>query len=144
MQLAKRLTDADKQKIIADYINNQNARETARMNGVSNYAVHKIIDDNEEIKQKITAKKEETTANMLDYFVSQQTTKGRILNKLLKAIEQKSEDADINTLKELATAYGIIMDKELKIIEMQRGNGSREDIMKVEELLEKIKGEAYK
>ena len=142
--MAKRLTDADKQKIIADYINNQNARETARMNGVSNYAVHKIIDDNEEIKQKITAKKEETTANMLDYFVSQQTTKGRILNKLLKAIEQKSEDADINTLKELATAYGIIMDKELKIIEMQRGNGSREDIMKVEELLEKIKGEAYK
>ena len=142
--MAKRLTDADKQKIIADYINNQNARETARMNGVSNYAVHKIIDDNEDIKQKITAKKEETTANMLDYFVSQQTMKGRILHKLLKAIEEKSEDADINTLKELATAYGIIMDKELKIIEMQRGNGSREDIMKVEELLEKIKGEAYK
>jgi hypothetical protein len=29
-------------------------------------------------------------------------------------------------------------------MEMQRGNGSREDIMKVEELLEKIKDEAYK
>lgn len=144
MQLAKRLTDADKQKIIADYINNQNARETARMNGVSNYAVHKIIDNNEDIKQKITAKREETTTNMLEYFASQQTMKGRILNKLLKAIEEKSEDADTNTLKELATAYGIIMDKELKILEMQRGNGSREDLMKVEELLQKITDEAYK
>lgn len=144
--MAKRLTDADKQKIIADYINNQNYSETARLNNVNVSTIKRLIDksDYKELQRKAQDKKEETTANMLDYFVSQQTMKGRILHKLLKAIEQKSEDADINTLKELATAYGIIMDKELKIIEMQRGNGSREDIIKVEELLEKIKDEAYK
>jgi hypothetical protein len=144
MQLAKRLTDAEKKKIIADYVINQNYSETARLNNCSDKQVKRIIVANEEVAKKVEIKSEENTANMLEYFVSQQTTKGRILNKLLKAIEQKSEDADINTLKELATAYGIIMDKELKIMEMQRGNGSREDIMKVEELLEKIKDEAYK
>ena len=80
----------------------------------------------------------------MQFLISQYSDKQRVLKKLLKSIEEKSEDADTNTLKELATAYGIILDKELKIIEMQRGNGSREDLMKVEELLEKIKDEAYK
>ena len=144
MQLAKRLTDAEKQKIIADYVINQNYRETARLNNVSPDSVIRLVKDNEEIKQKLTKKKEETTQDMMQFLISQYSDKQRILKKLLKAIEEKSQDADTNTLKELSTAYGIIMDKELKIMEMQRGNGSREDIMKVEELLEKIKDEAYK
>ena len=144
MQLAKRLTDAEKKKIIADYVINQNYRETARLNNVSDNEVRNIVKANKDISQKLASKKEETTQNMLDWFTSQYGTKQRILNKLLKAIEEKSEDTDINTIKELATAYGIILDKELKMMEMQRGNGSREDIMKVEELLEKIKDEAYK
>ena len=144
MQLAKRLTDAEKKKIIADYVINQNYSETARLNNCSDKQVKRIIVANEEVAKKVEDKKEENTQNMLDWFTSQYGTKQRILNKLLKAIEEKSEDNDINTIKELATAYGIILDKELKMMEMQRGNGSREDIMKVEELLEKIKDEAYK
>ena len=144
MQLAKRLTDADKQKIIADYVINQNYRETARLNNVSDNEVRNIVKANKDISQKLASKKEETTQDMMQFLISQYSDKQRILKKLLKAIEEKSQDADTNTLKELSTAYGIIMDKELKIMEMQRGNGSREDIMKVEELLEKIKGEAYK
>lgn len=144
MQLAKRLTDAQKQKIIADYINNQNYRETARLNNVSDNEVRNIVRANKEISQKLAKKKDETTQDMMQFLISQYSDKQRVLKKLLKAIEEKSEDADVNTLKELATAYGIILDKELKLIEMQRGNGSREDLMKVEELLEKIKDEAYK
>lgn len=144
MQLAKRLTDADKQKIIADYVINQNYRETARLNNVSDNEVRNIVKANKDISQKLASKKEETTQDMMQFLISQYSDKQRILKKLLKAIEEKSQDADTNTLKELSTAYGIIMDKELKIMEMQRGNGSREDIMKVEELLEKIKDEAYK
>ena len=142
--MAKRLTDADKQKIIADYINNQNYRETARINGVSDNEVRNIVRANKDISQKLASKKEETTQDMMQFLISQYSDKQRILKKLLKAIEEKAQDADVSTLKELSTAYGIILDKELKIMEMQRGNGSREDIMKVEELLEKIKDEAYK
>ena len=144
MQLAKRLTDAEKKKIVADYVINQNYSETARLNNCSDKQVKRIIVANEEVAKKVEVKKQENTQNMLEWFTSQYATKQRILNKLLKAIEDKSEDNDINTIKELATAYGIILDKELKMMEMQRGNGSREDIMKVEELLEKIKDEAYK
>ena len=144
MQLAKRLTDAEKKKIIADYVINQNYSETARLNNCSDMQVRRIVAKDEDLLKKVEDKKEENTQNMLEWFNSQYATKQRILNKLLKAIEEKSEDNDINTIKELATAYGIILDKELKMMEMQRGNGSREDIMKVEELLEKIKDEAYK
>lgn len=144
MQLAKRLTDAEKKKIVADYVINQNYSETARLNNCSDNEVRNIVKANKDFSKKLEDKKEENTQNMLDWFTSQYATKQRILNKLLKAIEEKSEDNDINTIKELATAYGIILDKELKMMEMQRGNGSREDIMKVEELLEKIKDEAYK
>ena len=144
MQLAKRLTDADKQKIIADYVINQNYSETARLNNCSDMQVRRIVAKDENLLKKVEDKKQENTQNMLDWFVSQYATKQRVLNKLLKAIETKSEDADINTLKDLATAYGIILDKEIKIIELTRGNGSREDLMKVEELLDKIKDEAYK
>ena len=136
--------DAEKKKIVADYVINQNYSETARLNNCSDKQVKRIIVANEEVAKKVEVKKQENTQNMLEWFTSQYATKQRILNKLLKAIEDKSEDNDINTIKELATAYGIILDKELKMMEMQRGNGSREDIMKVEELLEKIKDEAYK
>ncbi len=144
--MAKRLTDADKQKIIADYINNQSFSETARLNNVNASTIKRLIDkgDYEELQRKAKEKKEETTNDMMQFFISQYDTKQRILKKLLKAIEEKSDDADTSTLKELATAYGIILDKEIKMMEMQRGNGSREDLMKVEELLEKIKDEAYK
>ena len=76
---------------------------------------------------------------------TQHETKKRILDKILKAIEEKSDNIDMFTnIKDLATAYGIILDKELKFIEIRRGNANKEDLQKVEELLTKIKEEAYK
>ena len=71
--------------------------------------------------------------------------KKRILDKILKAIEEKSENIDMFTnIKDLATAYGIILDKELKVLELQRGNANNNELAKVEELLVKIENEANK
>ena len=74
---------------------------------------------------------------------TQHETKKRILSKLLHGIEVKSEDIDMLTnIKDLATAYGIIIDKELKWLEMKRGNGNKDDLQKVEELLGKLEQQA--
>ena len=50
--MAYKLTDEQRQKIIADYVINQNKSETARMNGVTEATVRKILkEDNEEIRK---------------------------------------------------------------------------------------------
>jgi len=145
--LAK-LTDAQKQKIIADYVCNQNNCETARMNGVSEFTVRKIVkeSDQNELSKKLEEKKLKNTQSTIEYMNEQHETKKRILDKILKAIEIKADDVDLLTnIKDLATAYGIILDKELKVLELQKDNGTiNKELSKVEELLQKINDEAQK
>ena len=56
-----KLTDKQKKKIIADYIENQNFSETARINGVNKSTVKRLIDSgyDKDVQQKATQKKEE-------------------------------------------------------------------------------------
>ena len=140
-----KLTDEQKKKIIADYVNNQNYCETARMNDVNESTVRRIVksEDYEEITRKSEQKKLENTQSTIEYMQTQHETKKRILDKILKAIESKADDLDMFTnIKDLATAYGIIMDKELKAYELQKGNVNKQELSKVEELLTKIEEEA--
>ena len=53
----------------------------------------------------------------------QHETKKRVLDKLLRGIELKADDIkniDKMNIKDLATAYGIILDKELKLKEIDQ------------------------
>lgn len=141
-----KLTDIQKKKIIADYVENQNYSETARMNNVSVNAVKNIVLADEETANKCKQKKEENTQTTIEYMQTQHETKKRILDKILTAIETKAEDIDMFTnIKDLATAYGIILDKELKVLELQRGKSEMEnELTKLDELLGEIKNEANK
>jgi hypothetical protein len=124
--LAK-LTDLQKKKIIADYVNNQNYSETARMNNVSDVTVRRLVEGNKDVLEKVEQKKEENTQSTIEYMQTQHETKKRILDKILKAIESKAEDIDMFTnIKDLATAYGIILDKELKVLELSKGIENKE------------------
>lgn len=136
-----KLTDKQKKKIIADYIENENIRETARINNVDKMTVKRLIDSNydEDLIKKATQKKQENTLSTLEYMDKQHETKKRIIDKLLKSIEIKSENTDMFTnVKDLATAYGIILDKELKLLEVKSKKIENAQLGKVEELLEKI------
>ena len=143
--MAHRLTDKEKKKIIADYVKNGNYNETARVNNVAVNTVKNIVNkkENRSIAQKCIEKRNENTQSTLDYMQNQHETKKRILDKLLKAIEEKSDNVDMFTnIKDLATAYGIIVDKELKCVELKNQTKENENLQKVEELLSKIKEEA--
>lgn len=134
-----KLTDKDKKNIIADYIDCGNYSEVARRYNISVTAVKKIVDADKDSLEKFKQKKEENTQSTIEYMQTQHETKKRILDKILTAIETKAEDVDMFTnIKDLATAYGIILDKELKVLELQRGNVNNEELNKVKELLGKI------
>ena len=140
-----KLTDKQKKKIIADYIECRNNSEVARMNGVSESTVRRIVKsgDNEEITRLSEQKKQENTQSTIEYMQTQHETKKRILDKILKAIEDKAENIDLLTnIKDLATAYGIILDKELKVLELQKNAATDKELSKVQELLSKIEDEA--
>jgi transposase len=118
-----KLTDKEEKKIIADYVETNNYSEVARLNGVSVNTVRRVIErqDNDELEKKVKQKKEENTKSTLEYMEEQHEVKKRLLDKLLKGMEVKAEEIDMFTnIKDLATAYGIILDKELKLKEINQ------------------------
>ena len=72
-----KLTDKQKKKIIADYVDNGNYSETARINGVNKSTVQRLISKNQEVQQKAQEKKEENTQDMLQYLESKKEDKKR-------------------------------------------------------------------
>lgn len=118
-----KLTDKEEKKIIADYVETNNYSEVARLNGVSVNTVRRVIErqDSDELEKKVKQKKEENTKSTLEYMEEQHEVKKRLLDKLLKGMEVKAEEIDMFTnIKDLATAYGIILDKELKLKEINQ------------------------
>ena len=148
--MGARLTDKKKKKILADYINNSNLRETARMNNVAPDTVRRIVlknKDYEEFKRKSTEKKEENTRDILKYMDSIYEKQKNIIDLSLSALEKKLQNPDMFTnVKDIATVYGVIFDKALKYKEIQiKSQGTKEDELdKVKELLNKINEEANK
>lgn len=140
-----KFTDLEKKNIVADYVDCQNYSEVARKWGVSPEAIRLIVKaNNDNILEKLETKKEENTQSTIEYMQTQHETKKRILDKILTAIETKAEDVDMFTnIKDLATAYGIILDKELKVLELQRSKSEIEnELTKLDELLKEIKKDA--
>lgn len=138
-----RTNDLQKKKIIADYIETQNYSEVARMNNVSVNTVKSIVLADEETANKCKQKKEENIQSTIEYMQTQHESKKRILDKILKAIEEKADNIDMFTnIKDLATAYGIILDKELKVLELKNRSADNNELTKLDELLKEIKKDA--
>lgn len=115
-----KLTDKQKKKIIADYIDNNNYSETARMNNISETSVRRIVKGNEGIKEKVEQKKEENSQDMFEYMKNKDNDKKRIVDLCFEALDKKLSSLDMFTnVKDIATVYGIIMDKELKFRELE-------------------------
>lgn len=128
-QLPK-LTDRQKKKIIADYVDNGNYSETARMNNTTDTTVRTIIKENKNIAlKKMEQKKEENTQDMLQYLESKKEDKKRVIELCFKALEDKLASPDMFTsIRDIAMVYGIIVDKDLKIKEIEATKSNVEDI----------------
>lgn len=142
-----KLTDKQKKKIIADYVDNGNYSLTARMNNISETTCRRILKEekNKEVVEKVELKKEENTLDILEYMDSIADKQKKIIDLSLEAIEEKLLKPDMFTnVKDIATVYGVIFDKALKYKELKtrQNNPNTEQLTKVEELLTKIKEEA--
>lgn len=125
--MAERLTDEKKKLIIAEYVVCQNYSEVARKYGLSPNGVKKIVLNDPVSAAKCEQKQEENTQDTLAFLQEQHSLKKELLFDLLKAMGEKAKKPDMFTsIKDLAFAYGIVFDKEMKYLETM-GNGRSGD-----------------
>lgn len=136
-----KLTDKQKKKIIADYIQNQNYRETARINNVDRETVKKLVNEDKDFAQKLAIKKEENTQDILEYMNSIKEKQKRIIDLSLQALEEKLTKPDMFTnVKDIATVYGVIFDKALKYKEIQLKLKENEETEKKNGVIDELIG----
>lgn len=108
--MAARLTDRKKKKIIADYVQLGSYNATAKMNGVSLNTVKKLVQGNEDIAEMCNQKKEENTADILDYMDSQRDDVCKVLGICLSELK-KAERYEKTPPQQIATTMAILIDK---------------------------------
>lgn len=112
-----KLTDKQKKKIIADYLECQNYSETGRKNGISRTTVKNIIAADPTTCELLHQKKEENTLDVLSYLDSKAEGIKRlgdyILDERLNPVINK-EQLDGLSISQIVTAYGVLTDKMLK------------------------------
>ena len=132
--MAARLTDEQKKRIIADYVESGSYRATARKNGVVADTVKRIVQSDGGIVQKATQKKAENTLDMLEYMDSRKGQAQGIIDTYLEALAdpEKLENA---SLQQIATALGIVVDKFTKTTP-----AGENALSKLDEVLKEIGG----
>lgn len=108
--MAARLTDRQKKKILADYVQTNNYCATAKINGVSATTVKNLVRANADIVEKCEQKKEENTTDVLDYMDSQKDLVCQIIQKGLMALNDPDKLAQA-TPSQITTAIGTLIDK---------------------------------
>lgn len=144
-----KLTDKQKKKIIADYMENSNYSETARINGnISPNTVKTIVNKDKKTAKICKQKKEENTKDILEYMDSIVKDQKEVIDLSLQVLKDKLKSPDLFTnVRDVATVYGVIFDKALKYKEMQlkeaeikyRNTTSQETLDKLDALLEEQK-----
>lgn len=107
--MAARLTDKQKKKIVADYLELGSYRAAGRKNGVSDGTVKRVVLESGDIEQKIADKKDQNTADILAYMESKRQEVCSIIDIGLSVLPEKIKDA--RTASEVTTAMGTLIDK---------------------------------
>lgn len=108
--MAARLTDRQKKKIVADYLETGSYNATAEKNGVCGHTVKRIVVECPEISEKLEQKKEENTADILAYMESKRGVVCEIIEKGLAALNDPEKLADASPAQ-ITTALGTLIDK---------------------------------
>ncbi len=123
--MAARLTDLQKKKIIADFVQLGSYNAVAKMNGVSWDTVKRIVSETEEIGTILDQKKEENTADILAYMESQKQIVCEIIGKGLAALNDPEKLANANP-SQITTALGTLIDKWV-VVNGSTGTETKDD-----------------
>ena len=108
--MAARLTDKQKKKIVADYLETQSVNAAAQRNNVSWDTARKVLNELGDIEQKLEEKKNENTADILAYMESKRGIVCQIIEKGLAALNDPEKLADASPAQ-ITTALGTLIDK---------------------------------
>lgn len=108
--MAAKLTDLQKKKIMADYVQIGSYNATAKVNGCAPNTVKKIVQGNAELAELCRQKKEENTADVLAYMDSKKDLVCQIIGKGLDALNDPDKLKTANPTQ-ITTALGTLIDK---------------------------------
>ena len=108
--MAARLTDRQKKKIIADYVQLNNYCAVAKINNVSATTVKNIVLASADFVEKSEQKKEENTADVLAYMDEHKDLVCSFIGKGLEMLNDPEKLAAAN-LTQITTAMGTLIDK---------------------------------
>lgn len=131
--MAARLTDKQKKKIVADYLELGSYNAVAKKNGVSNHTVKRIVLETPEISKKVQQKKEQNTADVLSHMESQKDEVIKVLDEYLAAMRDPAKIKRAGVVQ-LATALGIVIDKYTMTAKNEQA------LQKLDEIMDKIGG----
>ena len=107
--MAARLTDKQKKKIVADYLETESYNATAKKNAVCGQTVRRVVEESQEFSENLKQKKEQNTADILAYMESKRQEVCGIIDIGLSVLPDKIRDA--RTASEVTTALGTLIDK---------------------------------
>lgn len=108
--MAARLTDKQKKQIVADYLETQSINAAAKKNGVSWDSAKRVLDECGEIEKKLEQKKEQNTADILEYMESQRGLVCNIISLGLNALNDPEKLAEAAP-SQITTMIGTLIDK---------------------------------
>lgn len=108
--MAARLTDKQKKKIIADYVEIGSYNAVAKLHGVTRQTVKNVVTADTGIGQLLQQKKEENTADILSYMEEKRSIVCEILGKGLDILNDPEKLREA-TPSQITTALGTLIDK---------------------------------
>ena len=139
--MAARLTDKQKKKIVADYLETQSINATAKKNNVSWGTVRSVLDGMGDIEEKLEQKKDDNTADILAYMESQKGIVCEILGKGLEALNDPDKLKEA-TPAQITTAMGTLIDKWAMISGGTSDNGKEDELSKsLREMAEELESD---
>ncbi len=126
--MAAQLTDKQRKRIIADYVEIGSYNATAKKHGVAPNTVKKIVQSDVRIAKKCEQKREENTRDMLEYMESRREQAQGVIDLYLSALADPTK-LELATLSQIATALGIVVDKFTKTAEVHDKPGIMDKIV---------------
>ena len=124
--MAARLTDRQKKKIVADYLELGSYNAVSKIHGISRQTVKNVVLSSTDIGQKLQQKKDENTTDVLAYMESRRGVVCEIIEKGLAALNDPDKLKEASP-SQITTALGTLIDKWASKGTATGGQDSRED-----------------
>lgn len=108
--MAARLTDKQKKKIVADYLELGSYNAVSKIHGISRQTVKNVVLSSTDIGQKLQQKKDENTTDILAYMESRRGVVCEIIEKGLAALNDPDKLKEASP-SQITTALGTLIDK---------------------------------